>query len=238
MFKGKVILVVDDETDLREILRDELAFEGAQVFEAPNGEVAWELCQQVQFDAVLSDIRMPGGDGVTLARRIRERSKDNPVIILITGFADITCEEAFHLGADGYVLKPFHLRAVKSDLQRLFQPAEKRWATNGKIDPGSAVLRFDESLGEWISSGRCKLGRGGFFLAVKPGQLRAENPVTVQFSGVPPIGATIRWVRSEAVGQLPAGVGLEFFHVSEQILAVFDRSSPQWKNQKSFIPQS
>ena len=68
--KSYKILVVDDEPDLRELLADEFEYAGHKPFLASNGKEAYDLCTNEEFDAVISDVRMPGGDGIELLEDI------------------------------------------------------------------------------------------------------------------------------------------------------------------------
>jgi len=235
MFQGKVILVVDDESDLREILRDELIFEGATVFEAPNGTKALDLISQQKFDAVLSDIRMPGGDGATLANRIRDRDSSSPIIILITGFADLRSEEAFALGADGYVTKPFHLDELKTYLHRLLQEPQDRWSQVPL--KSQKKIAVPETLETFVQQGKFKMGRGGVFLQTSPEASRVGDIVEILFKGLEPIQAVIRWIRMEPRESGQAGIGLEFLQMSAETLYQLEFLFPQWKSIKSFIPK-
>jgi EAL domain-containing protein (putative c-di-GMP-specific phosphodiesterase class I) len=107
--RGRV-LVVDDERDLLEILGAMLAEAGWQVDTAPNGQAALVLVDAHRFDVVLSDIDMPGINGVELLREIRGRDLDVPVL-LITGHPRVeTAVEALEHGALRYLQKPLRER--------------------------------------------------------------------------------------------------------------------------------
>ncbi len=121
MFAGKKILVVDDEPDLREILRDEFELGGAQVTEAVNGVDALKKVEATDFDLVISDIRMPGGDGFTFAKAVKQRNPRRPAVVLITGFADVTAEEAAAVGIEGFFQKPFSLEAFRTDVTKFLK---------------------------------------------------------------------------------------------------------------------
>lgn len=109
--QGKTILVVDDEADIRELFKEELEDNGAKVFEADNGVAAYEVFQKGGVDAIISDIRMPGGDGVDLVKKVKADNTDVP-IYLITGFADYTGNELKLLGVEAVVFKPFDIAEV------------------------------------------------------------------------------------------------------------------------------
>lgn len=239
MFKGKIVLVVDDESDLREILRDEFVYEGAEVMEAANGREALELAKKHKFDIILSDIRMPGGDGVTLTRELRELHPAIPVLVLITGFADLRSDEAFSLGADGYMPKPFRLEELKSTLARLLEPPPDRWM---KAVPGqetARTLRVYRSFNEALRLREVQVGRGGFFLQMDPVNLRVGDMVVVRFNDFEAL-ACVRWHRSEAIGDKRVGIGFEFLHLTPENFATLQRELPKnaLSNVKSYIPAS
>ncbi len=92
---------------IREMVRDFFELDSFEVSEASNGRSAFELIQQQHFDWIISDVRMPGGDGIELAQKIQQLSGSRPKIIFITGFSDISPAEARQLGVFKVVAKPF-----------------------------------------------------------------------------------------------------------------------------------
>lgn len=111
---GFKILIVDDEEDLREILSEDFSLQGATVFTAKNGREAYEVAIRETPHVILSDVRMPGGDGVELLKRIREvHSQTPPHVFLLTGFSDLKPEQAAELGGQGLVSKPFSLKLLR-----------------------------------------------------------------------------------------------------------------------------
>lgn len=105
------ILVVDDEPELRDVLRDAFEFEGHEASAAEGGRTALELLQKQHFDLVLSDIRMPDGDGLELLRNLRALGIQTPVL-LMTGFTHVNEAEAIAMGAVRMIMKPFDLDDV------------------------------------------------------------------------------------------------------------------------------
>jgi CheY-like chemotaxis protein len=106
---GKKILVVDDEELLREILMEDLAYCGATVDGAENGTAAFDLVNHEHFDAVITDVRMPGGSGIALAKNIMSRLKkeDRPKIFLCSGYNDVSPSEISDLEISHVFAKPF-----------------------------------------------------------------------------------------------------------------------------------
>lgn len=111
------LLVIDDEEDLRSILSFVLANAGYNVFEATNGQEGLEVAEKNKIHAIISDIRMPKLDGVELLKKIREKNPKVPVIFLVTGFADISADEAIKLGADGFLSKPYDINMLTQDIE-------------------------------------------------------------------------------------------------------------------------
>lgn len=109
IINGKKILLVEDDSSLRSLLKTILIREGFDVLEAEDGLVAKEILDinNNQFDMVIADIKMPQFSGVDLlehSKNIRPSLK----FILMTGFSEILeSNKAQELGADGFLLKPF-----------------------------------------------------------------------------------------------------------------------------------
>ncbi len=104
---GSSILIVEDEEYIRENLSEILAMNGYKAVAVPNGEAAIEATREKNFDIVLSDLKLPGIDGISLIRRIKAASP-NTACIILTGYASIeTAVEAMHAGAFTYLKKPF-----------------------------------------------------------------------------------------------------------------------------------
>ncbi len=106
------ILIVDDEEDLREVLKSSLEMRGFEVLTAKNGKVAFDLIQVSPVDVVISDVRMPGGGGVELLQALRAKDPVNPVVILVSGFSDVTQADALKMGAVALYSKPCNLREI------------------------------------------------------------------------------------------------------------------------------
>lgn len=106
--KGKKALVVDDEEVLREILVVQLAEHEVEALEASCANDALELLEKQVVDFIISDVRMPNGDGIDLLVGLQKLSdEERPDIVMMTGFADLTEEEAMQMGALKLFTKPF-----------------------------------------------------------------------------------------------------------------------------------
>jgi len=115
------VIVVDDDEDLRETLLDYLSENGLDVFDASNGVELRELLEEVSADLVILDLRMPGEDGLSLCRYIRETSNKMGVIML-TGVTDpIDRVAGLEVGADDYVAKPFEPRELLARIRSVLR---------------------------------------------------------------------------------------------------------------------
>lgn len=121
----QVILIVDDEEGLREGLSKLLESEGYAALSAESGEQALQILQQSHIDLVLTDMRMPGMDGIELLKKIRERHPNVGVIIL-TGYGQIESYiEAMNFGAIEYVSKPFKVNELKFIINKVLNNLEE-----------------------------------------------------------------------------------------------------------------
>jgi excisionase family DNA binding protein len=106
------VLVVDDEATIRDLLAKTLALADYDVDLAPDGRVALERLRMLSYDLLITDLKMPGIDGLGVIREARRLNADVPVII-ITGFStEASAIEAVNLGVSGYLTKPFRVSRV------------------------------------------------------------------------------------------------------------------------------
>ncbi len=103
MFK---ILIVDDESKIREVIREYAEFEGYDVTEATNGIEAVNMCKNNSYDIIVMDIMMPKLDGFSASKEIR-RMKDIPIIMLSARGEEYDKLFGFEIGIDDYMVKPF-----------------------------------------------------------------------------------------------------------------------------------
>jgi len=106
------VLVVDDEASIRDLLSKTLALAEYDVDLAPDGRTALERLRIIPYDLLITDLKMPGVDGMAVIREARRLKADLPVII-ITGYStEASAIEAVNLGVSGYLTKPFRVPKV------------------------------------------------------------------------------------------------------------------------------
>ncbi|HXI09342.1 MAG TPA: response regulator, partial [Thermodesulfobacteriota bacterium] len=106
------ILIVDDERDMREFLEIMLRKEGYEARSMENARLALEYCAKNPVDLVISDIRMPGMDGVDFLKALKELDPEI-LVIMITAYASVdTAIEAMKCGAYDYFTKPFNIDEI------------------------------------------------------------------------------------------------------------------------------
>jgi DNA-binding response OmpR family regulator len=163
MTRQHLILVVDDETTVREVVRKYIELEGYKVVEAANGTDALRLVHETRPDLIILDLMLPGIDGFEITRALRDPdgttrlsvSDGIPIIILTARTSELDRIAGFELGADDYVVKPFSPRElvarVKAVLRRSgvsnTEADEKPIQfTRLRIDPRSREVRLNNNL--------------------------------------------------------------------------------------------
>ena len=106
------VLVVDDEESVRELLARTLALADYEVDVAPDGRMAVDRMRIIDYDLLITDLRLPGVDGLHVIREARRLKADLPIII-VTGYSsEASAIEAINLGVQGYLTKPFRVPRV------------------------------------------------------------------------------------------------------------------------------
>jgi two-component system, OmpR family, KDP operon response regulator KdpE len=136
------ILVVDDDPQIRRVMKVTLTGQGYEVDDAKSGEVALEKLREPRFDVILLDMNMPGMGGLEACRTIREQS-EVAIVMLTVRDSDADKVEALDAGAADYVTKPFN----PSELSARIRAAMRRtpWAhgPEGRVRLGPAEVDFD-----------------------------------------------------------------------------------------------
>ncbi|MBL8654182.1 MAG: response regulator, partial [Alphaproteobacteria bacterium] len=127
MSEGAHLLVVDDDTRTRDLLRRFLADRGYRVATAADAKEAQAQLDAVEFDLVVLDVMMPGEDGMSFTKRLRDAKRQTPIVLLTARAESADRIAGLSIGADDYLPKPFEpeelLLRVRNVLRRAPPPA-------------------------------------------------------------------------------------------------------------------
>ena len=134
------VLIVDDDPSIRRMLTEYLSEHGYEVAEAASGAQMRAELERALPAAVLLDIGLPGEDGLTLARFVRERY--DVAIIMVTGAGDVVDRVAgLEVGADDYIAKPFDPRELRARLKSVLRRVESKGAAKPSVQNRVTVGR-------------------------------------------------------------------------------------------------
>jgi two-component system, NtrC family, response regulator PilR len=163
------ILVVEDEPDLRKVLSTLLRRAGHTVDLAENGLLGCERLQQEVYDVVITDLRLPGADGLQVLRTSKGLYPDTPVIIITAYSTDEAAEEARRLGAFNYILKPFDTDKILADvgialgwkrLGSLMSAIEGKYGVDRLVARSACMKEIMEVVGQVAPTGSTVLITG------------------------------------------------------------------------------
>lgn len=140
------ILIVDDDPDVRDIVRYELEAQGWEVSEAASGAEAGEALKGLVPDLILLDLRLPDQDGLTIAQRLRASSRI-PIIMLTGLGGDVDRIIGLEMGADDYVVKPFNPRELVARIKAVLR---RSGSADAAAVPTGALDHDCRSFGGWI----------------------------------------------------------------------------------------
>lgn len=224
---NKRILVVDDEADILDLLKYNLAKEGYDVKMALSGKKAIEIAKDFKPKLILLDIMMPNQDGVETCRQIRELPElNNSHVIFLTARSEEYSEvAAFDAGADDYITKPIKPRALLSRINAFFRKDSNKHKDEPQIKAGHITIdrtSYTVSVGETIVNLPKKEFELLYFLAQNPGKVLDRDVILQNIWGTDvyvlarTVDVHIRKVR-EKIGEgyitTVKGVGYKFEHI-------------------------
>lgn len=145
MSESESIVVVDDEPTIREMLAEYLGEQGYQVRAAADGETLRALLAEAPADLVLLDITMPGEDGLSLARYVRENHDAR--VIMVTASGEVVDRiVGLEMGADDYVAKPFDPRELLARIKSVLRRRRSKPVSEQHVAETANTLRFGRCL--------------------------------------------------------------------------------------------
>ena len=232
--KDATVLMVEDEAVLREIMGAWFARIAGRVLLASNGAEALEILAANHVDLVITDLRMPVMDGVTLLKRIKASGKPLPSVIFVTGFSDFEPRDAYDLGADAILEKPMDRDDLFEVVKRSLTTRHELWRTPVDVMPAAVLHSSFASLATALQEQKIAFGRGGFCITVSQGLQEGPVGILLEFREDRSVfqgQGMVRWV-SAAEGL----AGIELLYV--------DPMSCEWvaelaeHNVATYIPRS
>jgi CheY-like chemotaxis protein len=216
------ILFVDDEPGIRDIFEKWLLQAGcASVRTCADGAEALAVLAHSSFDLIVSDIRMPRVDGVTLVRRRWEIAGPIPCVVFISGFSDVVVREMYALGVEAFLPKPVRREEFFRTINRSLADRSELWTTRSSV-PSRQLLTdlhrphpgpTSPSHQRLPNEKRIEIGRGGFCLPyTRPAALGKIAFNLAQSPELPPLKGEghVRWRSSEHGAQGILGIEFEW----------------------------
>jgi CheY-like chemotaxis protein len=178
--KEASILVVDDEPVLLSLMSEWFQQIAGHVFGAANGVQALEILVTHNIDLIVTDIRMPVMDGITLLKKVKANGPHTRGVIFITGFADLEARDAYDLGAEALLEKPIVHDELIGIMQRSLLDPNERWRK--PLDPSAypVLNRSFASLAAAQREHQIAFGRGGF--CMEASGFLVEGPVNIELT--------------------------------------------------------
>src|ERR1700681_1597848 len=138
------VLVVEDEQQMAELLRRTLEEEGHHVIVASNGREGLDIARCSPFDVIVLDVMLPGMDGITVARQLRESRVQTPILMLTARDAPSDIVKGLDCGADDYLTKPFSIDILLARVRAVSRRgavARPGWVESGGGGGGARQAR-------------------------------------------------------------------------------------------------
>jgi CheY-like chemotaxis protein len=227
------ILIVDDEPVLLEIKGEWFQDLARHVFCAADGVQALEVLAVHKIDAIITDVRMPVMDGITLVKKIQAGGAHTPSLIFITGFADIEARDAYDLGVEALLEKPIERDDLVEVVRHSVAGPGERWEKRVNLSAGPILTKTFPSLAVALKERQIAFGRGGF--CIEDGEFLTEGPVSIALDftkdGYVLSGqGIVRWLANEE-----NQMGIELTYVAEHSRA---RAIELTKGAFCFIPRT
>lgn len=144
----KRIMVIEDDTDIRELIEYNLTKSGFEVFQGGDGESAMTLALRTNPDLIVLDIMLPGMSGLKVCQMLRDEPKTAkvPIIILSAKGEESDIVTGLELGADDYVTKPFSPKELTARVKAVLKRATPKTTDNGMIHAGPITLDSDRHI--------------------------------------------------------------------------------------------
>lgn len=142
----KKILLVEDEKGIRNVLRDNLEYEGYSIIEAEDGVKGLEIARNEVPDLIILDLMLPQMHGYDFIRQLKKTHPSIPIIIVSAKSEEIDKIKGLDLGADDYITKPFQIRELVSRIKAIFRRYNKTPETIQSFSFKNFTIDFDKGI--------------------------------------------------------------------------------------------
>jgi len=192
------ILVIEDDTAIRQGIVDALQFHGYQTFEAGDGNLGLDKAIKVACDLILLDLVLPGRDGLEILKEVRAVRPTLPVIILTARGDEDDRVKGLRLGADDYVVKPFSVKELLARVEAVMRRSPERPSDiscaeipGGLVDLARCEVRFDDGERSELSEREMQLLR---YLICNPGRAISRDEILSRVWRINPRGLPTRTI--------------------------------------------
>lgn len=151
------ILLVEDDSGIAELVQEDLEAQGFATDWAEDGEEAYSLSQSFPYDLLILDVTLPGITGFEIVEKLRSKKDKVPVLILTARDGIEDRVKGLELGADDYLVKPFHLTELRARVRALLR--RSKGEANNLIEVGRLTLDSSQRLAFWQSEAIALSGR-------------------------------------------------------------------------------
>ncbi|PSQ97114.1 MAG: DNA-binding response regulator [Bacteroidetes bacterium SW_9_63_38] len=138
---GKHILLVEDDSDIADLLELHLTDEGHEVDAVDDGDEGLERALAENYDLIVLDIMLPGTDGFDICRRLRQEKCHTPILMITAKTEEVDKVLGLELGADDYITKPFSIREVLARVKAIFRRVEVDQQVQDDSDEAEPIER-------------------------------------------------------------------------------------------------
>jgi DNA-binding response OmpR family regulator len=121
----KQVLIIEDDTEISSVVAVNLESNGIKTEQVHDGLLGLERSKSGEFDLIILDIMLPGLDGISICRKLREENYNTPILMLTAKIDEIDLVLSLELGADDYMTKPFSMRELLARVGALIRRSEK-----------------------------------------------------------------------------------------------------------------
>jgi CheY-like chemotaxis protein len=177
------VLIVDDEPDILELFAEEFQLHDVETVQAQSVAQARSILLNTPVDAIVSDMRMPGETGLDLLRWLRRNDLSDVPFVIVTGFSDLSLDDAFRFGAHGHFSKPVDLGHLADFVSRCIALKESNETTRrryvrAKIDVPIHLTSGSQNFGPAVLE---NISRGGFQCRMRDKTVPVGSTMTFRF---------------------------------------------------------